>query len=146
MTGTNVPVFGGSDLCPSMGGPPRSQTVSAETGDTVGLDTDSPHGFAGVAELDDGSVAVTGGIANLLWTRQPSIEVFTGEVTGGEATLSPTRFVMRAARALHTSAPLPDAGVLSVGGINLSMDVMNLTLQTTAEVLYLPRPQAPTGS
>ncbi len=146
MSGARMPLFGGADLCPSMGGAPRSQTVAGDTGETVGFDTDSPHGFAGIAALDDGSVAVTGGIANLLWTRQPSIEVFTGEVSGGVATLSPTRFVMRAARVLHASAPLPDAGILSVGGINLSMDAMNLTLQTTAEVLYLPRPQLPSGT
>jgi len=146
MAGGTMPVFGGAELCPSMGGPARSQTVDGATGDTASVATNSPHGFAGIASLDDGSVAVTGGIANLLWTRQPSIEIFTGEVSGGEAELSPTRFVMRAARAMHTTSPLPGGGMLSVGGINLSMDVMNLTLQTTAEALFVPRPQTPTGS
>jgi hypothetical protein len=143
--GGTMPVFGGTELCPPMGGPPRSQTIDVGTGDVVGVSTDSPHAFAGLAALDDGSVAVAGGIANLLWTRQPSIEVFTGDVSSGVATLSPTRFVMRAARAMHTTTPLRHGGMLSVGGINLSMDVTNLTLQTTAEALYLPRPQRPAG-
>lgn len=47
----------------------------------------------------------------------------------------------------HASAPLPDAGIFSIGGLALSVDVRNASLLSVPEVLYPRRPALtqPTG-
>ena len=149
MPGGSVPDFAGTELCPSMGGgPPRSHSVDGATGDVLGAATNSPHALAGAATLDDGSVVISGGIANLLWTAQPSIELFTGRISSGNAELSPSRFVMRSPRAMHTTSALKQLGMLSVGGISVasaSTGSPSLSILDGAEVLYLPRSARPPG-
>jgi hypothetical protein len=144
-TGTSTPAFpatpdgAGTELCGPMGGAPRSFTLDGSTGAATGVTLNAPHAFAGMATLEDGSIAVTGGIANLQWSRQQSIEIFTGQLMGGAAQLSSVRYMLRTQRALHSTTALPGGGLMSVGGINLSTDADNLTLQAAGEVLYLPR-------
>jgi len=154
--GTTAPVFSGvadgsdTELCapPGMGEPTRAFVVNGETGTTEPQMTTGAHAFGAVASLDDGSIAVTGGLAGLIWTRQPLIEIFTGQVSGGTAVQLGTRYMLNTPRAFHTTSALADMGILSVGGLNLSTDVRNMSLYAATEVLYpgrvpVPRPATP---
>lgn len=116
----------------------RSFTVDGETGETVATETMSPHALASAAQLDDGRVVVVGGIGSLSWTRQASIELFTGQVASGEAIRSPDRYTLLTQRVLHATAALPGGGAFTVGGLTFEADVSGVTLVPTAEVLYMP--------
>ncbi|MCS6799917.1 MAG: hypothetical protein NZ898_15620 [Myxococcota bacterium] len=125
---------------PTMGMPTRSFTVDGESGATVPTRVHAPHGFAEVAVLDDGKVVVSGGIANTVWSRQAAIDVYSGQVSAGAAVLTDQRLSAITPRLWHTATPLPDAGVLMVGGLALSADVRTATVLGGGEVLYLARP------
>jgi hypothetical protein len=136
--GATSPSFGGSEVCGANN--LRSFTVNAQTGEALVTMTTGPHAFGGATRLDEGNVAVAGGLANLTLTRQASVEVFTGETMDGVATLSGSGASMRIQRAFHTTTKLPHLGMLSVGGFNVASDGRMLGVLPSAEALYLRRP------
>jgi hypothetical protein len=123
-----------------MSGSTRSFTVDGETGITVPVRLNGPHAFGAIAALDDGKIVVAGGISNIIWTRQASVEIFSGQVSAGSASLTADHPVLLSTRIFPSSAPLPDGGVLTTGGLSLGTDVRTGTLVAGAEVLYVARP------
>lgn len=149
MPGETTPVFpdmpdgAGTTLCPETR---DIFAVDGMTGVTRTAMVAGFHAFGAMTTLDNGMVTWSGGIRSLVWGREPTIELFTGEVEDGVPTRGP-QFMLQTPRVFHRAAPLPQSGVLHTGGITLSPDVRNATLVPTVEVLYPPRMplELPTG-
>lgn len=134
------PIYPGAEaveLCGHTGGPLRGHTINGLTGATLGTDTVGPHAFGASVTLGDGRVALSGGIASIIWNNNQVIEVFDGTVASGIAQLTGGGIMMRNARAFHQSTALLSNGILTTGGMNLSTDARNLTLLAASEVLFL---------
>jgi hypothetical protein len=122
-------------------GPTRSYTVELATGVAIPTMVRNPHALGASARLDDGRVLVSGGLTSIIWEVNNTIDVFTGGVDGaGAAQMSSLQPTLRVRRALHTATPLPDRGMLVLGGINFpDPGLTRVQLVGAAEVIYLGR-------
>lgn len=141
--GTSMPMYpampDGSDTVPcGHGAVPGALLIDGATGLAHPQATLDTHAFAASARLDDGRVAITGGLLNITWGQQQSVDVLTGVVSGTAAITTMQRTLV-ARRAFHDSAELPGGGVFTFGGITVFGDPAMVSLVSGAEVLYLPR-------
>lgn len=130
----------GTELCSHAADPGkrRSFAVANATGVATPFNVMQPHAFGTSVTLDDGSVAVVGGVSSIIFTPQPAIDVFTGALDAmGAPVPSTARVSLRGGRLLHATAPLRDRGMLTIGGARFSTDARTITLVDTAEALYL---------
>lgn len=136
--GTGTAVFdAASPYCAYSPASMRSFTVNASTGVATTTILRNAHAFGASAVLSDGRVVITGGMSGLNFQAGNTIDVFTGMVASGSAALSDLRPLLSRARAMHTTVALPDAGMVTFGGIAPSADLSSITLVTGIEVNYL---------
>lgn len=150
--GTGSPTFFGTvttEYCNSPMSPATSSfTVSSATGIATATTVRS-RSFGAVAELScfrpDGTaryVAMTGGIANAIWTPQAGIDVFTGEVdtTGAAERATSLNVSLASPRVFHTTTGLPGFGLVTVGGVTFSSTLDQVIFQSPIEVVFLASP------
>ncbi len=147
--GTTAPVFASatSEYCNSPATGSRSFTIDGTSGLAASTVTGS-RSFGAVAELgcfrpgrDERYIAMTGGIANAIWTPQASIDLFSGEVdgTGAARRLSGVSASLVNPRLFHTSTGIPGLGVVTIGGITFTVGIGQVSLTRSVEVLFIPR-------
>lgn len=115
----------------------RSYTINASTGVATPTGVRNAHAFGAIAVLDDGRVAVTGGMTGLTFQAGNTVDVYSGAVSGGIAALSDERPLLLRGRAMHSTSATPGGGLVSFGGVAPSTDLSALTLVTGLEVQYL---------
>ncbi len=157
--GMTTPVFfedGVTELCnsPGAGGARTSFTVS-RSGVTTGTGA-RPRAFGAAARLwsrpnetnvqdnpfvsqRTGEVAFVGGIANIAFSGQASIELFTGRVSStGEAITDSSRAVsLSEQRFFHASVGVPGGAIVTAGGASFDT-LRGLSLATSVEVVIPP--------
>lgn len=106
--------------------------VDAATGSTRSVTLLSAHLLGAAAELDDGRVAISGGLTAPDEGTSPSQEAVS-EDAGEDAVALPA---LHAPRALHTATGLFERGVLTLGGVRWDGETLTL-LEQTAELLWL---------
>src|SRR5262249_296050 len=111
--------------------------VDGMTGAATGTATSGMHGFGANTVLEDGSVAVTGGMADLNGSPEGAITFFSGKIDAlGQAELAPSAPLL-SPRALHQTAALRGRGLLTTGGVRLKINAVELVPET--EVFFLAR-------
>lgn len=147
--GTTAPVFasGTAEYCNSPATGSRSFTIEGTSGLAASTVTAS-RSFGAVAELgcfrpgrDERYIAMTGGVANAIWTPQASIDLFSGEVDamGAARRLSGVSASLVNPRLFHTSTGIPGMGVVTLGGITFTVGIGQVTFEDAIEVLFIPR-------
>jgi hypothetical protein len=133
-------------LCPYDLADLRSYTINASTGVATPTGVRNAHAFGSLATLEDGRVAVTGGVTGLSFQAGNTIDVYSGAVSGGIASLADVRPLLLRSRAMHTTSATPGGppmsaggggGLVSFGGIAPSADLSALTLVGGLEVQYV---------
>lgn len=143
-------------LCPYDPAGALTYTVAAATGVATPTMTRNGHALGASALLGDGRVVVTGGFDSLALAARNTVELFTGDVSMGAASLSADRPMMGSPRALHTTTALEDVtavpmvvddvmvlvttrrgGYMTFGGLTIAADASSVTLATGIEVVYL---------
>ncbi len=132
----DMETFGGVDLCGVRSSAPRSFAVD-QLGSTQPLSLDAVRSFAAAVRLTSGSLLITGGFADDVYTPTQLIDVFRGGATGGLPDPAPDLQLV-SGRGFHTAVPLANNGALILGGLTFSPGLDSATLVTTAEVFYLP--------
>ena len=129
-----------TELCGPSVGAPRNFVVDGATGATTAFaELRAHHAFAAHAALDDGSLVVAGGFANLQLDTATAAPIET-IISTGDATMAPTvtmsRLELASPRAMHAMAALKGRGVVAAGGIRVTSDASDVTLVPELEVLY----------
>ncbi len=149
--GMSAPEFvsASSQYCTSPGtADTRSFTVSDDSGIATATTVKS-RSFGAVTTLGcfrpgGGTqyTAMTGGIANAIWTPQAGIDVFTGTVdgTGAAERALDINVSLSSPRFFHASTGLPGLGIVTSGGITFSASLDQVIFQAPVEVVFLPSP------
>ena len=87
--------------------------------------------------LDDGRVVITGGVLGLNFQAGNTIDVFSGAVAAGAASLADVRPMLGRARAFHTTVALPEQGFMTFGGIAPAADIASISLVPGVEIQFL---------
>lgn len=146
---TTAPIFTtdpeGTDYCRPPGGGSRAFTIAGTTGVTAPT-TAAARSFGATAELrcfrpEDTReyVAFTGGISSDIWTPQPSVDVFDGQIDNSGAATRISQASLVSPRLFHTSTGVPGLGMVTVGGITFTVGLEHINFSGTVEVLFLPR-------
>jgi hypothetical protein len=118
----------------------RNFTIDFGSGVATPTSVRNPHAFGAIARLDDGRVLVSGGLSSIAWETNNTIDVFSGRVGAlGAALILEIQPTLRLRRAFHTATPLPDGGMLVVGGVQFASGLASINLVGVPEVLYLGR-------
>jgi hypothetical protein len=126
-----------SPYCPYAAASLRSFTIDASTGAATPTMVRNAHAFGASAVLDDGRVVITGGVLGLNFQAGNTIDVFSGAVAAGAASLADVRPLLGRARAFHTTVALPDQGFMTFGGIAPAADIASISLVPGVEIQFL---------
>lgn len=151
----DTPLFVGMDPTEVCNSPPsgatRSFTVEASTG-LASPTAARLHAFGAVADIvpfaadlpnrDTPPVygaAVTGGVANRLFTAQVAVDVFLGTVDGsGAAQQRSGATTLLSQRLFHTSTGVPGYGIITLGGFTFSSASLDrVVFDEEVEALFL---------
>lgn len=154
---SDMPAFAGagSELCNSPGPGMRSSFTVSPTGVTTPTEA-RPRAFGAAAYLwarpdarpdsqllpgPTGEVAFTGGVANVAFSGQASVEVYTGRVsTNGEAVSASALSVsLEDQRFFHDSTGVPGGGIVTAGGASFDT-LRGMTLTESVEIVFVPAP------
>lgn len=151
--GSTSPTFVAEGLTTETCNQPASGSRSFTFEDASGLAAPTQTGsrsFGAVAELgcfkpDQGEryIALTGGIANAIWTPQASIDVFgdaVDDTTRAARRVSGVSGSLAGPRLFHTSTGIPGFGIVTLGGITFTLGLESIIFEDAIEVLFLPRP------
>ncbi|MBN8611697.1 MAG: hypothetical protein J0L92_13975 [Deltaproteobacteria bacterium] len=139
--GMNAPTFTvEADSTRCAYGVNRAFTFEVATNRATGTATMRQHAFGASTRLDDGTIAVTGGVSELTLDVNTTIDFYGTSIVGGAAQLVATSQTLRQRRALHAMAALPDGGFLVFGGATFSADGRGtITPVAAPEVLFVQR-------
>ncbi len=118
----------------------RAFTFEVATNRATGTASMRQHAFGASTRLDDGTIAVTGGISELTLDANASVDFYGTTIVGGAAQLVATSQTLRQRRAMHAMARLPEGGFLVFGGATFSADGRGtITPLAAPEVLFVQR-------
>lgn len=130
--------FGGAAPCgpPAAGETPRSYLYRFADGQTTPLSLPSAPSFAASAQLDDGSVLLTGGTASADFAAASATFRLGPDLTGEGVPALRDSPALLDARIFHTTTRLPLKGALTLGGLRLIGGGTSVAFSATVEVLF----------
>lgn len=134
------PTFTATDNTRCAYGANRAFTFEVATNRATGTASTRQHALGASTRLDDGTIAVTGGLSDLSLETNTTIDLYGTAIVAGAVQPSTTTQTLRQRRALHAMAALPDGGFLVFGGATFTVDgSATLTPIAAAEVHFAPR-------